>query len=124
MTISDEILANPILHELQNLLENQTAKGIAKYPNTVNVDDYSLVGWAKHAQEETLDKLVYLTCMKVKATEMEMKIDKLLSIARFYAHPQTYAWIDDKSRYIPSDIEDDKGNKARKVLEELGYESY
>ncbi|MGE7932140.1 hypothetical protein [Viridibacillus arvi] len=50
--------------------------------------------------------------------------DKLLSIARFYAHPQTYAWIDDKSRYIPSDIEDDKGNKARKVLEELGYESY
>lgn len=40
MKIEDEILANPVLREVQNLLEFQTAKGLAKYGTTVNPLDY------------------------------------------------------------------------------------
>lgn len=61
MTIDEHIIANEVLREVNHLLENQTAKGLAKYGHTVNPDEYDLLGWMKHHREELLDALVYTT---------------------------------------------------------------
>lgn len=77
MTIEEHILANDVLREvnesltspfLKGVLEIQTAKGIAKYPNTVNVNDYSVVGWIEHSIQELMDSLIYtkLTIKRIK----------------------------------------------------------
>lgn len=73
MTISDEIIANPILRNIQELLENQTAKGLAKYGTTVNKNDYSSEEWIRHAQEEAIDFLVYLEVLKAKLDTLHVK---------------------------------------------------
>lgn len=72
MTIDEHIIANDVLREVSSLLENQTAKGLAKYKTTVNAADYSLEGWINHAQEEIIDLLVYLTVIKRKYREYEL----------------------------------------------------
>lgn len=69
MTISDEILANPILRELRDLLEKQTAKGLVKYGHTVNPGEFTMDGWLEHIREELLDGLVYATILKQKSNE-------------------------------------------------------
>lgn len=71
MSIEDEILANPVLREVRDLLENQTAKGLAKYGNTVNPSDYSTIEWIEHARQELMDELVYLTVLKQKLEELQ-----------------------------------------------------
>ncbi len=71
MTIEDQILANPVLREVNELLQNQTAKGIAKYGTTVNPMDYTVIEWIEHARQELLDELVYLTVLKQKMEEMQ-----------------------------------------------------
>lgn len=71
MSIEDEVLANPILREVRDLLENQTAKGLAKYGNTVNPSDYSTIEWIDHARQELMDELVYLTILKQKMEELQ-----------------------------------------------------
>lgn len=71
MSIEDEILANPVLREIQNSLELQTAKGLAKYGTTVNPMDYSTIEWIEHAIQESMDKIVYLTVLKQKLEEMQ-----------------------------------------------------
>lgn len=43
MTIEDQILANLVLREVNELLQNQTAKGIAKYGTTVNPMDHTTI---------------------------------------------------------------------------------
>ena len=71
MTIDDQILANPVLREVNELLQNQTAKGIAKYGTTVNPMDYTAIEWIEHARQELMDELVYLTVLKQKLEEMQ-----------------------------------------------------
>jgi len=71
MSIEDEILANPVLREVQSLLELQTAKGLAKYGTTVNPMDYTTIEWIEHARQELMDELVYLTVLKQKLEEMQ-----------------------------------------------------
>ncbi|MEK4173351.1 hypothetical protein MHI22_18080 [Lysinibacillus sp. FSL L8-0312] len=71
MTIEDQILANPVLREVNELLQNQTAKGIAKYGTTVNPMDYTTIEWIEHARQELIDELVYLTVLKQKMEEMQ-----------------------------------------------------
>ena len=66
MNIDEHIIANDVLREVSSLLENQTVKGLAKYGTTVNADDYSVEEWIKHAQEECIDLLVYLTVIRQK----------------------------------------------------------
>lgn len=61
MTIEEEIIANDILRQVNDLLELQTAKGIAKYGHTVEPDSLSVLEWHKHHREELLDSLVYTT---------------------------------------------------------------
>lgn len=71
MTIEDQILANPVLREVNELLQNQTAKGIAKYGTTVKPMDYTTIEWIEHARQELMDELVYLTVLKQKLEEMQ-----------------------------------------------------
>lgn len=60
MNIQDEILANPILRNVQEKFELQTAKGLAKYGETVNPSSYSVEGWLNHLQQELIDGAVYV----------------------------------------------------------------
>lgn len=71
MTIDDEILANPVLREVRELLENQTAKGLAKYGTTVNPMDYTTIEWLKHYREEMIDGAVYATVVIRKLEELQ-----------------------------------------------------
>ena len=71
MTIEEQIIANDVLREVNELLELQTAKGLAKYGTTVNADDYSLEQWIDHVREEIMDTLVYLTVIKHKLKSVE-----------------------------------------------------
>ncbi|MDM5231462.1 hypothetical protein [Lysinibacillus pakistanensis] len=71
MTIEDQILANPVLREVNELLQNQTAKGLEKYGTTVNPMDYTTIEWIEHAIQESMDKIVYLTVLKQKLEEMQ-----------------------------------------------------
>jgi len=71
MTIEDQILANPVLREVNELLQNQTAKGLAKYGKTVNPMDYTTIEWIEHARQELMDELVYLTVLKQKMEELQ-----------------------------------------------------
>lgn len=71
MTIDDEILANPVLREVNELLQNQTAKGLAKYGTTVNPMDYTTIKWLKHYREEMIDGAVYATIVIKKLEEMQ-----------------------------------------------------
>ncbi|MFM9535718.1 hypothetical protein [Lysinibacillus sp. IITD104] len=71
MTIDDEILANPVLREVNELLQNQTAKGLAKYGTTVNPMDHSTIEWLKHYREEMIDGAVYATVVIRKLEELQ-----------------------------------------------------
>ena len=62
--VQHHIDRNEILKEVQDVLRNQTAKGIAKYGHTVDVGSLSTIEWIDHAIEESMDKIVYLTCIK------------------------------------------------------------
>ena len=62
--IQHHIDRNEILKEVQDVLRNQTAKGIAKYGHTVDAGRLSTIEWIDHAIEESMDKIVYLTCIK------------------------------------------------------------
>lgn len=64
MTIEEHIIANDVLREVNELLENQTVKGLVKYGTTINPDDYTLEQWIDHAREELVDTLVYLRVIK------------------------------------------------------------
>ncbi|MDM5229650.1 hypothetical protein [Lysinibacillus pakistanensis] len=71
MKIEEQILANPILREVHDLLDNQTAKGLAKYGTTVNPMDYTTIEWLKHFREEMIDGAVYATVVIQKLEEMQ-----------------------------------------------------
>ncbi|WP_191556591.1 hypothetical protein [Metabacillus idriensis] len=64
--VQEEINKNAILKEVQDLLTTQTAKGLAKYPRTVHVDDYNLTEWIDHVLQEKTDEIVYLVTLKHK----------------------------------------------------------
>jgi hypothetical protein len=91
MTIEEEIIANPILREVSQLLttpyqkemlSTQTAKGIAKYPNTVNVDDYSIVGWIDHNMQELIDSTVYYKAAikKIEGKDLDLVEEYFLEL--------------------------------------------
>lgn len=68
MTIN-KINKNAILTQVLDKLISQTNKGVEKYGETVNPDDYSTVEWIDHAIEESIDYIVYLTVLKQKIVE-------------------------------------------------------
>lgn len=65
----DHINKNAVLTQVLDKLVTQTNKGVDKYGKTVNPADYSTVEWIDHAIEESIDQVVYLTCLKMKIVE-------------------------------------------------------
>lgn len=103
MTIEEQILANPVLREVNGLLKserakevlaNQTAKGLAKYGTTVNPDNYSPSEWINHAIEEGMDMLVYYTTLKMKVHYLGLKESGLM-----------VSYLEDEIKTIVSKIE-------------------
>ena len=68
-----EISENHILNQVQQLLINQTKKGLNKYGTTVKPDNLNTIEWLAHASEEIIDLLVYLTVMREKSIEDSIK---------------------------------------------------
>lgn len=71
MTIN-QINNNAILSQVLNRLITQTEKGIEKYGESVNPDSLSAVDWIDHAIEESIDHIVYLTCLRQKVIEGDL----------------------------------------------------
>lgn len=82
MDITDEILVNPILRNIQDKFETQTEKGIAKYGNTVQPNNLEIDQWATHAQEELLDNLVYLECLKTRTRHFKENYDHMQDLLK------------------------------------------
>lgn len=71
LKISEEIMANEILRNIQDKFETQTEKGIAKYGHTLRPESLFTTDWINHAQEELIDALVYLECLKSSLINVE-----------------------------------------------------
>lgn len=67
----DEIKNNQVLTRVQELLINQTSKGLEKYGTTVDPESLTVSEWIDHASEEIVDFLVYLQVLKVKVKRYE-----------------------------------------------------
>lgn len=61
-----EIKTNTVLNAVNALLIKQTEKGVQKYGQSVTPAKLTTVAWIDHAQEEIVDLLVYLECLKQK----------------------------------------------------------
>jgi hypothetical protein len=62
---------NDVLLSVEDKLRKQTEKGFKKYGTIVNPDRLPTVEWIDHAQEEIIDLLVYLECLKYKVYHSE-----------------------------------------------------
>lgn len=77
MTTEEHILANPVLRAVQDVLDNQVAKGYAKYGTTVKQQDYTTQQWINHASEEAMDFVVYLQTLATKMDDMQHRFDEM-----------------------------------------------
>lgn len=71
--VTDETLANPILTGVLIKLDAQTAKGLKKYGNTVDPDEYTEDEWLLHFQQEMIDGAVYAETLLQKRGEGNAK---------------------------------------------------
>ena len=55
-----ETTTNPVLTGVLNKFYGQTEKGLQKYGNTVNPDEYTEEEWLLHFQQEMIDGAVYV----------------------------------------------------------------
>lgn len=63
------LFANPVYAAILTRFEAQQLKGLEKYGTFINTDDYDLLGWIEHAQQEMMDQMVYLEAIKQKLQE-------------------------------------------------------
>ena len=63
------ISENQLLVNVNKILFEQTKKGYAKYGKTVQAADLTTEQWIQHAQEEAIDFIVYLECIKQSLKE-------------------------------------------------------
>lgn len=63
-TFTQGMLGNPVYTAIVQRLVQQQAKGHEKYGTLINIDDYSLIEWIEHTQQELTDQLVYFECVK------------------------------------------------------------
>ena len=78
MNVYDEILVNPILHQLKERYEQtgdkekleilylQTAKGIAQYGHSVEPKEFTSQQWRRMRLEELVDADVYELCERAR----------------------------------------------------------
>ena len=138
MDIQSEINNNPVLKQVQELLINQTVKGLEKYGRTVNPNGLSTTEWIDHASEEIIDLLVYLQILKAREghgsvvlsvsyyNELLDENKRLREALEFYANPTNYEvhgnvpifcgqeHVGDTPECIP--VSEDNGEIARKAL--------
>ena len=56
----------PIYKEVLQLFLNQQHKGLEKYGELLTLEHHDIISFINHAQEECMDKLVYLQGLKEK----------------------------------------------------------
>lgn len=61
-----QLMDNPVYRAVIEQFAAQQEKGLKKYGTYVNVEDYDVIGWIEHAQQEMIDQLVYLEALKQK----------------------------------------------------------
>jgi NTP pyrophosphatase (non-canonical NTP hydrolase) len=61
-----EMANNPVLRSVMAKIASQTTKGLEKYGASVDPDTLDMKEWITHAQQEIIDHLIYLECMKSK----------------------------------------------------------
>jgi len=55
-----------IITNIKFIIDKQQEKGLKKYGKTVDQADLSIEEWIEHTQEEIVDTLIYLECIKQK----------------------------------------------------------
>jgi len=68
-----------IITNIKSIIDRQQEKGLKKYGKTVDQADLSIEEWIEHTQEEIVDTLIYLECIKQKMID-KRKSDKLIDI--------------------------------------------
>ena len=68
-----------IITNIKSIIDNQQEKGLKKYGKTVDQADLSIEEWIEHTQEEIVDTLIYLECIKQKMID-KRNSDKLIDI--------------------------------------------
>lgn len=68
-----------IITNIKSIIDRQQEKGLKKYGKTVDQADLSIEEWIEHTQEEIVDTLIYLECIKQKMVDKQ-KSDKLIDI--------------------------------------------
>jgi hypothetical protein len=68
-----------IITNIKSIIDRQQDKGLKKYGKTVDQADLSIEEWIEHTQEEIVDALIYLECIKQKMVDKQ-KSDKLIDI--------------------------------------------
>lgn len=74
-------MAHKAYTNIDNRILKQIEKGMNKYNKPVNPNDYSMIGWYNHLQDELVDAMVYneMKLMKLKETLKELKQAKELN---------------------------------------------
>ncbi len=68
-----------IITNVKSIIDRQQEKGLKKYGKTVDQADLSIEEWIEHTQEEIVDTLIYLECIKQKMIDTRNS-DKLIDI--------------------------------------------
>lgn len=68
--VEQEIAKNSVLTGVLSKFYGQTEKGLQKYGNTVNPDEYTEEEWLLHFQQEMIDGAVYVeTLLQKRSTD-------------------------------------------------------
>ena len=68
-----------IITNIKSIIDKQQEKGLKKYGKTVDQADLSIEEWIEHTQEEIVDTLIYLECIKQKMID-KRDSDKIIDI--------------------------------------------
>lgn len=81
-------LSNPLYKDANHLYNRvqikQLAKAATKYPNPLNEDDWTNSEMIDHALEEIIDLSHYVTMIKKRMIDLEMKIDDKEKMATYW----------------------------------------
>jgi hypothetical protein len=59
----DVEIIDPVVEEVCRKMRERSRYGLRKYENTLAREDFSVIDWLRHAQEEAMDLANYLECV-------------------------------------------------------------
>ena len=59
----DVEVIDPVVEEVCRKMRERSRYGLRKYENTLAREDFSVIDWLRHAQEEAMDLANYLQCV-------------------------------------------------------------